>query len=411
MQFGKQVVMFDLGGIPIVGNLNNGFVIGLTASGAALCRGLKHNGMVPEEAQRQDTALFECLNSNGFFDEELTPQQLSTAYLHVTQRCNLNCAGCYSLDGTRNALQDLSFSQICHSVDELAANGCSSLFISGGEPFLREDLPGIVRHAKESGIRHVTVITNGTCVRRNILERLAPYVNTIAVSFDGYSPHSPSYIRETQRFDQLVQAVRLVQETGISAHITPTIHAKNATDLKHYAELARTLGTTINYSLLSCEYKDPTLSELIPGKAELEYLGVSMATAGESIPSADTTTIDGAATVNLNAHLNCGAGAKEISIAADGTVYPCHMLHRPEWILGNILTEPLNAILRGARAKDIAAITVENIEKCSDCTHRYLCGGGCRARSLYKYDDLNHSDPYCAMMKAYFDKLAQTIVN
>ncbi len=40
MQFERQVVVFDFCGIPMVGNLHNGAVIGLTAEGAAICERL-----------------------------------------------------------------------------------------------------------------------------------------------------------------------------------------------------------------------------------------------------------------------------------------------------------------------------------------------------------------------------------
>lgn len=74
---------------------------------------------------------------------------LTTAYLHVTQRCNLECAGCYSLDDGRNSLEDAPTKSILRAVGQLAREGVSKLIVSGGEPFLRGDLPEIVRFAKK----------------------------------------------------------------------------------------------------------------------------------------------------------------------------------------------------------------------------------------------------------------------
>lgn len=403
MRFGDHIVMFNLGRIPMIGNLNNGFTIGLTSQGASLCARIYDLNITDEEARRQDPELFAALRENDFLNEEKSEMQLRTAYLHVTQRCNLNCRGCYSLDDSRNALNDASTAKMKKAVDELVSAGCESLFISGGEPFMRADLPEIIEYAKRQGIERITLITNGTRIRREVLEQMAPFVDVVAVSFDGYSSSSPAHIRSTQRFDELVAAVALIKEVGISAHITPTIHAKNVHDLQRYAELASSLGTTMNYSLLSCAYTDG-LSDLIPSEKDLEFLGTSLLGLGAS-PSFSGSPFG----ANLNVNLNCGAGTREISIAADGTVYPCHMLHRPEWALGNVFEEHLPDILANEKALTLKSLNVEEFEHCGDCCYKFLCGGGCRARSLFRYGDLNHRDAYCTMSRSYFSNLEKAL--
>ena len=134
MRFGDHIVMFNLGRIPMIGNLNNGFTIGLTSQGASRCARIYDLNITDEEARRQDPELFAALRENDFLNEEKSEMQLRTAYLHVTQRCNLNCRGCYSLDDSRNALNDASTAKMKKAVDELVSAGCESLFISGGEP-------------------------------------------------------------------------------------------------------------------------------------------------------------------------------------------------------------------------------------------------------------------------------------
>lgn len=226
----------------------------------------------------------------------------------------------------------------------------------------------------------------------------------IAVSFDGFSADCPAYIREEQRFDQLANTIRMIQEAGIQAHITPTIHAKNYADLQEYVNLAQSLGATMNYSLLSCDYSDEVARDLLPGEAELEGIAdLLLAMGGMPSPSGSSQR------VNISVSTSCGAGSKELSIAADGTVYPCHMLHRPEWALGNIFEQPLSEILQSKQVKQLSEVTIDSIQDCTDCEHKYLCGAGCRARSFYRYGDVNHKDAYCTMMKSYYDKLGSKL--
>lgn len=70
MRFGDHVVMFNLGRIPMIGNLNNGFTIGLTPQGASLCARIYDSNITDEEAQRQDPELFAALRENDFLNEE-----------------------------------------------------------------------------------------------------------------------------------------------------------------------------------------------------------------------------------------------------------------------------------------------------------------------------------------------------
>lgn len=401
MRFGSAVVLFDFCGIPMAGNLANGFVVGLTTEGAALCRRLSHEDVPEEEAHAANAELFSCLQQAGFFDPAPPVPGLRSAYLHVTQRCNLQCAGCYSLDDSRNASADLSAEQLLGFIDQLAICGVTSLFISGGEPFLREDLPTLVQRAKERSISTVTVITNGTCISRKALDELAGFVDSVSVSFDGYDAEATPYIRGTQRFNQLVDAVHFIQEAGIPAHIIPTIHRKNVRDLPRYTALAAELDVTMNYSLLSCECEpDDMLAELIPDEAALETL------ADELLALGNAPVLSGAPVgLNLAVRTSCGAGHREISVAADGTVYPCHMLQRREYALGSLLNEPLGTILEREAPRWRSALKSDNVEGCSACRHQLLCGGGCRARAVYTSGNLTSRDSYCAFTTRYYDQL------
>lgn len=407
MRFGDQVVAFDFAGIPMVGNMNTGYAIGLTAEGAAVCDRLQREDVAEPEIAAVDAALLEHLTRGGFFGNEKPAEAVVSAYLHVTQRCNLSCVGCYSYDDQRNCLEDAPLDHIKHALDELAGAGLATLIISGGEPFLRADLPDIVAYAKrDCGIRAVTVLSNGTCMTDEALAALAPNVNCVSVSFDGCSASAPAYIREEQRFDELVAAVKAVQAAGIKeAHIIPTVHAKNVDDLKDYVRLSKDLGATLNFSLLTCA-PDDELAALLPDEAALRKLGASIMQADEGRPIALLDTPVG---MNLMVKSNCGAGYKELSIAADGTVYPCHMLHNPKLAMGNVFTGSIREILNSEVSHSFRELNSENFFGCEGCRYGRICGGGCRARSLFASGDLESKDPYCTMTQEFYDILGNTL--
>ena len=276
MRFGPNVVEHAPFSIPMIGNTATGYVIGLTPEGAAVCHRmfaedvpeaevaavhadlpahLRRGGFVVEGESADGVAVREgaegvdvrglgerrgrCRTSGGCrasrkawrmpamrtasaaegadvaaFD---SPVPLQSAYLHVTHHCNLNCIGCYSAVDARNARRDLTLDELRGIIDALADAGCQHLVISGGEPFLRDDLPAIVAYARERGIDSVDVLTNGTAVTPEKLAAIAPYVGRVSVSFDGPNAEAAPVIRREPLFDRLVAAVEMIREAGIAA--------------------------------------------------------------------------------------------------------------------------------------------------------------------------------------------------
>lgn len=243
MRFHSNVTLFNMGRISLLGNFDTGCVIGLTKVEVEICQQMFCGSVSAERIRAVDMEFLERLEEGSFFAPAEHVQGLDVAYLHVTQKCNLNCKGCYSDDDQRNTLVDASFGRICKAIKELSDFGIQSLVISGGEPFLRDDLVEIVSYAKTNcGIPSVAVLTNGTRLGEAVLKRLAPIIDLLSVSFDGCSEEAVAYIRGEQRFRQLVNAVQSIKKAGISAHIIPTIHSKNVKDIEDYVRLASELG-------------------------------------------------------------------------------------------------------------------------------------------------------------------------
>ena len=314
MRFGPNVVEHAPFSIPMIGNTETGYVIGLTPEGAAVCHRmftedvpeaevaavhadlpahLRRGGFVvegesadgvavregaegvdegalgkgvedaerPEDVEREESVEgagdAESAAAEGAdmaaFD---SPVPLQSAYLHVTHHCNLNCIGCYSVVDARNARRDLTLDELRGIIDALADAGCQHLVISGGEPFLRDDLAAIVAYVRERGIDSVDVLTNGTAVTPEKLAAIAPYVGRVSVSFDGPNAEAAPVIRREPLFDRLVAAVEMIREAGIAPHIIPTAHAGNIDALGEYVALADSLGATMNFSLLSASVEN-----------------------------------------------------------------------------------------------------------------------------------------------------------
>ena len=403
MRLGSHIVRFDLRGIPVVGNTITGTLVGLTPEGAALCDAMLERDVAGEDIPVECEELVSYLTVHGFEEGAGASETycLSSAYLHVSNTCNLSCVGCYSADCNRNRAADSSLENLCHAITVLAQLGVTRLVVSGGEPFLRRDLPDIVRNAREQGMENIAVLTNGTRCSEKVLARLAGNVDVISVSFDGANPESAAFIRGEQLFDTLVDAVKRIQTAGIHAHMLPTLHARNIQDVPAYIELSKQLGCTVGFSLLSGARTN--LGDLMPSEPclmELANTMVAVARKGEAASIDDAFNPLRA----LMVRVRCGAGKHSVSVASDGAVYPCHMLHKPEFALGDAFSDDASAI-----ANNLSQFTlpsVEKIEGCSSCENRYFCGGGCRARAYDEHGCMTRRDPYCAY---YSHAIGQTV--
>lgn len=401
MMIEDTIAIFSAGPFPMLGNLDTGYVIGLSPEGARICTRMQEEDVSEEEIAAVDGNLLVHLKAGGFIaDGSASPASTPnrSAYLHVTHSCNLDCTGCYSRRSGEHG-PDLTLEKLELAVKKLADRGVRRLIISGGEPFLRKDLAKLVKFAKnEASMESVDILSNGTLITLEALSGLAGYADRICISFDGLAPDAEALIRKEQRFDSLVDAISMIKEAGIPAHIIATIHRKNAQDIPAYKELAAQLGTTVNFSLLSAPEATPELNELIPdddAMADLAHVLFGCATLSSDPNGGPLST-------TLSACALCGAGNKSLSVAADGTLYPCHMLHYDEVRMGSILDD---AMEDACANNPFEGLTVDGIDECASCDIRYLCGGGCRARAFYATKDPKQRDPYCALMKEHYSIL------
>lgn len=394
--FASGVRMFTLGTLHVIGNCNNGCVVGLTEQGAQDCADYAQGAISITELEQRQPELTSALRQYRFFcDETSARNPLQSAYLHVTDRCNMNCVGCYSRSSARNAISDLSLDEMRRIINKLARTGVKALHISGGEPALRSDLCDIVEHAKQAGITRVDLATNGFLAYAGLdLDRLASTIDKVSVSVDGLPDGSLQEIRSKESKSQQLQAIHILQSHGINVAMLPTIHAKNVEDIPSYADLAAEMGVPVNYSMLSCSACNKDLGELAFTENTLRRLAEIIAEQTARVSRNNELPA-------LSVRLSCGAGKTTLSVGADGSVYPCHMLQSSEYCMGNILHDPMEKILGSPVHSAFEEVTVENIDGCSSCTYRYLCGGGCRARAATA-NGLNTKDPYCALLNAHY---------
>ena len=392
--FARSVRIFSVGMLSLIGNCDNGCVVGLTTEGVRDCTDFGNSTIDIGELERRQPELVYAFRRYGFLDEGWFHGKgvLQSAYLHVTDRCNMDCVGCYSRSNGRNKTPDLSLDDLCAIIDKLAGLGIQRLHLSGGEPALRRDLCAIVDYAKEAGMTWVDLATNGLLAFSDYdLDRLAACIDGVSISVDGLPGGTSSRIRIGDSKQTQLRAVSILKSHGLAVTMLPTIHAKNICDIPTYLKFADELNVRISFSMLSCSACNRNLGGL--AFSEKDLLRIARVLDAEGARSGKKPV--------LSVRLSCGAGKTMVSVSADGSVYPCHMLQAQEFCIGNMLHDSLEEIAESYVRQEFLDLTVESVEECSSCTYAYLCGGGCRARAFAE-EGLLKKDPYCQMLRAHY---------
>lgn len=167
------------------------------------------------------------------FDCGLCPEHKShvaLAIIDVTNRCNLRCPICFANAATAGYVYEPSKEQIrgmLKNLRKIAPVPTDALQFSGGEPTVREDLPDLIRMAKEVGIKHVEINTNGIRLAESVgycRELLDAGTSTIYLSFDGVTPEPYLVARGRDLLQTKLRVIENCREAGLdSIVLVPTV--------------------------------------------------------------------------------------------------------------------------------------------------------------------------------------------
>jgi radical SAM protein with 4Fe4S-binding SPASM domain len=305
-------------------------------------------------------------------------------YLHLTQKCNLNCEYCYNKDNL-NKREDLSLEKWKLIIDKLSLNSKSVAILTGGEVFIRKDLDKIIEYLKNTGCR-VEILTNGTLLNRNI--KILETIDQMIVSLDTINQNYN--IRKNTIKYNIIENLKSVPERYKNKIVIRSVLTKyNENDiLKTKDFVENILGMKhITNDLVPCTFDDfKNMSE--------KYIEYSDCNAKSISYSA------------------CTACTKTIALDSNGDIYPCQTLIKNEFKIGNILKDDIyKQILKTKIYRNFKKFTLDNVKNCNKCNIKYICGGGCRAIAYNLYKNINHcNEAMCDKYRNVIDENLKKIV-
>ena len=167
-------------------------------------------------------------------------------WFYTNYHCNLRCSYCLTESGPRVARRELDADAVLERAAEAEELGFTAFGVTGGEPFIREDMPALVA---ELGRRRPTVVlSNGTLFngrRLRALEPLADLPVHVQISLDHPDPVDNDEMRGPENFRRVLEAIPRLVERGIGVRIATTLENPDAVDpeeRERLCELHRSLG-------------------------------------------------------------------------------------------------------------------------------------------------------------------------
>jgi len=333
-----------------------------------------------------------------------TRRGLQCVYFTITLRCNLACPYCYV--GTRRGSgTDMPLARAEDYLDRIAAeNPLCEAVVTGGEPLLHPHFPDVLSGLESRGI-DFTILTNGTRIDRSLARRLRQFsrLQYVHVSLDGVTPETHRMTRGDS-YAEVRQGISRLIEAEVPFALAPTAHEANLHELPPMAEFAYEHGGYFSPNNLKAfpgnSHPDLVLTDeslyrslydvgsYMVSRHGLEALAkIQPPRRTRACPSDDAGPA---------AQAVCGAGDAIVDVDWNGDVHPCHLLRRPELVLGNLATGSFGEFASAAERLGVRTPASE-IPKCSRCPFVALCAGGCRAFAYLASGTFRREDDMCAL--------------
>lgn len=345
--------------------------------------------------------------AQGNYQLRYAQPETLTAWLHVTNACNLDCPYCYVRKSSARMSEGIGRQAIRRVLDTARQHGFkrAKLKYAGGEATLQFDLVRQLHemartHAQTVGIAlREVVLSNGVRISPMMADWFAETQVKLMISLDGVGA-----VHDQQRptrggrgtFSQIEHSVdHILLPAGVRPDISVTLTGMNAAGAKDAVRWAldRQLPVSLNF------YRQNPLSisraELdIEERAIIDGMLAAYGVFEEILP--EEPFLDGLLDrVQMSAHAHtCGVQHSYVVITHEGKLAQCQM--HLDQTLGPVTTGDLLPLVSAGPIKNLP---VDEKEGCRDCEFRYRCSGGCPLETYRATGRWDIKSPHCHIYK------------
>ena len=316
----------------------------------------------------------------------------------LTPRCSLNCKMCYirmTPEQMKPLGSECSIDRWIHLAQEARDMGLAFLLLTGGEPFLRQDIFELLSALNTMGIV-VDINSNGPLINETVVDRLLRTPPS-KINITLYGASRETYEKlcgDGMAFDRVVDAIDLLRQAGILVCLNATLTPDNLGDLEAMTCFALERGLVLRTTayvmppsrrgVLETAYRLPSKDAgeaafraqlLFNGEDAMKRRAISQLAREDCYHD----TGEG---------IQCLAGRSQFWISWNGMLLPCGMLPQ--------ISADLNEMTfrEGWARINEAVCRLPNCKECVTCADRMICPGCAASR----YCENGNVDASCAYM-------------
>jgi len=342
----------------------------------------------------------------------IAPSQVLTAWLHVTNGCNLRCPYCYvhksaeAMDERtgRAAVESVIASALTHGFRTV------KLKYAGGEASLNHHLvDSLHKYATEltaaSGLRlEATLLSNGVRLPAPLVRTCKEEGIRVMISLDGVGDQHDvqrPFANGRPSFHLVERTIADLIDRGCTPHVSVTVTGRNASGVPDVVRFALERDLTFSINLFRDNDCAATVSDLRYEEDEIiGSLRAAFEVIESSLPrwSVLGSVLDRGQLLQPRGR-SCGVGQDYLVIDQRGRVAKCHM--EIERTLGDVFTNDPLMLVREDQTSALNLL-VDDKQGCKDCTWKYWCSGGCSVATFRATGRYDVKSPNCNIYKAVY---------
>ena len=178
-------------------------------------------------------------------------REISYLRLSVTDRCNFRCQYCMPEEGMHFVPRDdlLTFEELHQLSGIFCRLGIRKIRVTGGEPFVRKEITTFLRKLRSvSGLKKLTITTNGTLLQQYIDELREIGIDTINLSLDSLNRERFYKITRRDKFDEVYSGIFKLLDAGFELKINCVLmKGKNEEDILPFIELTKDYPISVRF--------------------------------------------------------------------------------------------------------------------------------------------------------------------
>lgn len=286
------------------------------------------------------------------------PENGGRVIWELTNECNYGCKYCIFSSTGRKPVGELTTLEIINTLKELKKLNFSHIKFTGGEPFLRNDLLDILKHANDLGLS-IDLSTNASKINEINAQQLSLLnLSYVHVSLDGFNQLSHEAVRGKKSFDPTVKGLTILSQYLSNIRIGCVLHRFNEYEIHNMIDFFNSFQVEkIAFSIMQPAGRLKEKSNLLISRdiyelyLELEQYKKQYPLISHNLDSLiHIPSIQPLPSVITKTSIErsiCPGGEKFLFINSTGVVSPCTWVseHKPLYHNENLKNKSLHEIL------------------------------------------------------------------